>query len=37
MRGRRWKAREDGYGSDDEYGVDDDYYNGHATVTSPGH
>ena len=37
MRGRRRKAREDGYGSDDEYDVDDDDYNGDATVTSLGH
>ncbi len=30
MRGRRRKAREDGYGSDDDYDVDDDDYNGDA-------
>ena len=30
MRGRRQKAREDGYGSDDDYDVDDDDYNGDA-------
>ena len=37
MRERKWKAREDGYGSDDEYDIDDDDYNGDATVTAVAH